>query len=218
MKLKAGWEQLTCRLDGWNKAMKWVSAFILSAIDLQMLMQWEIDKISPSADLKSTSDGQVLSWVQQTMWIGALSGGILGLIHPQLFIIGHVAMLEMLHQPNNIANMEDTKAVMSAWALPFTGISLVMNCLSPIHRDVHDSHPWMDLLILHGPYCGCCIELWSLGIWLRYKSSTGVAICGKVLPHAVSDCEGEQACLAYYMWDSVHNKLHLPAGQWMNVN
>jgi hypothetical protein len=85
---------------------------------------------------------------------------------------------------------------MAAWASPFTAMSLVMNCQTPVHRDVHGCHPWMDLLLTHGPYQGCGMELPSLGIRLLYESGMAVGICGKVVPHAVSDCKGERACLA----------------------
>jgi hypothetical protein len=176
-----------------------------------------VDKIAPSAELKSTSDGQVFAWLKQTMWIGALSGGILGLLHPQQYAIGRAAMLEMLYQPDMISNMDDTQRALTVWASPFTALSLVMNRQTPVHRDAHGRHPWMDLLLTHGSYNRCCMELRSLGIRLAYESGTAVAICGKVVPHAVSDCDGERACLAYYMRDSVHNRLSIPAGSWMNV-
>jgi hypothetical protein len=151
------------------------------------------------------------------MWIGALSGGVLGLLHPQQYQLGRAALLEMLYQPDVIANMDDTKVAMAAWASPFTAMSLVMNRQTPVHRDVHGHHPWMDLLLTHGPYQGCGMELPSLGIRLLYESGTAVGICGKVVPHAVSDCKGERACLAYYMRDSVHNKLRILAGTWTNI-
>jgi hypothetical protein len=96
----------------------------------------------------------------------------------------------MLYQPDVIANMDDTKVAMVAWALPFMAMSLVMNHQTLVHRDVHGHHPCMDLLLTHGPYQGCGMELPCLGIWLLYESGTAVGICEKVVPHAVSDCKG----------------------------
>ena len=76
----------------------------------------------------------------------------------------------------------------------------------------------MDMLLTYGPYHGARMELRSLGVRLSYEPGTIVAICGKVVPHAVSDCTGERAGIAYYMRDNVHTCLNIPAGTWMNTN
>jgi hypothetical protein len=61
------------------------------------------------------------------------------------------------------------------------------------------------------------MELRSLGVRLSYEPGTMVAICGKVVPHGVSDCIGERGCIAYYMRDAVCACLQIPAGTWMNT-
>ena len=76
----------------------------------------------------------------------------------------------------------------------------------------------MDLLVTAGPYSDCWMELRSLGVRLAYDSGTAVAMCGKVVPHAVSDCDGERACIAYYMRDNVQARLGLPAGTWTDIH
>jgi uncharacterized membrane protein len=104
------------------------------------MIKQQVDKIAPLVELKLTSDGQVLSWLNQTTWIGALSRGILGLLYPQQYAIGYAAMLEMLYQPDMMLNMDDTKRALKVWASPFTALFMVMNHQTPVHCDTHGHH------------------------------------------------------------------------------
>jgi hypothetical protein len=174
-------------------------------------------QLIPSAILRQTSDGRALSWVNQTQWAAALVGGILSLIHPQQYVIGHMALLKVVERPDCVSYLSDVKNILRFWASPFTAASVVVNRQTPVHRDIQGQHPWMDMLLTYGPNQGARMELCSLGVRLSYEPGTMVAICGKVVPHGVSDCVGERACIAYYMRDMVHARLQIPAGTWMNT-
>ena len=131
--------------------------------------------------------------------------------------LGQLSLLRMAERPNEIATPEAMRAALAGWASPFTGISVMVNRVTPTHRDTQGRHPWFDILVTHGPYSECRMELRSLGVRLEYNSGTMVGVCGKAVPHAVSECIGEHACIAYYMRDSVHSRLGVPAGGWMDV-
>jgi hypothetical protein len=168
--------------------------------------------------LWESSDKHGLEWVARTQWAAALTGAILSIIHPDQYIIGRLALLELVWWPDSISYMSDVKNILKVWASPFMALSVVVNRQTPIHRDVHGWFPWMDMLLTYGPYHSTRMELRSLGVWLLYESGTIVAICGKVVPHAVSECSGERVCIAYYMRDNVHARLNIPAGTWVNTN
>ena len=174
--------------------------------------------MGPSPILRESGDGRGLAWVASTQWAAALTGAILSIIHPHQYIIGRSALLELARRPDAVSYMGDVNNILRVWASPFTALSIIVNRQTPIHRDIHGRDPWMDMLVTYGPYNGGQMELRSLGVRLSYESGTIVAICGKVVPHAVSDCVGERACIAYYMRDNVHARLNIPAGTWVNTN
>jgi hypothetical protein len=157
-------------------------------------------------------------WVSETQWISALSGGILSICHPEQYELGRASLLEMLNRPDVVRDVNHVARALSMWSSPFNGISVMINHITPIHRDTQGRFPWMDLLVTAGPYSDCRMELRSLGVRLAYDSGTAVAVCGKVVPHAVSDCDGERACIAYYMRDNVQARLGLPAGTWTDIH
>ena len=168
--------------------------------------------------MQESGDGQGLEWVARTQWVAALTGAILSIIHPQQYFIGRLALLELAQRPDSVSYMSDVKNILRIWASPYTCVSVIVNRQTPVHRNVKGRDSWMDMLLTYGPYHGARMELRSLGVRLSYEPGTIVAICGKVVPHAVSDCTGERACIAYYMRDNVHTCLNIPAGTWMNTN
>lgn len=167
--------------------------------------------------LRQSSDGLGLEWVIKTQWAAALAGGILSLVHPQQYKIGRMALIQLVERPDVVGHLDDVRNILRFWAAPFSAASVIVNRQTPIHRDIQGRHPWMDMLLTYGPYQGARMELRSLGLRLSYEPGTIVAICGKVVPHSVSECEGERACIAYYMRDNVHAALQVPAGTWMNL-
>lgn len=75
----------------------------------------------------------------------------------------------------------------------------------------------MDLLVALGKYQEGIMTLPGLGVKLLYNPGTVVGISGRVLQHGV-ECDGERACLAYYMRDKVHERLGVRAPSWFNVD
>jgi hypothetical protein len=149
--------------------------------------------------------------------MAALAGGILALIHPEQYLHSRLALLRLAERLDNVRDPDAMAEALGMWASPFTGVSIMINRQTPTHRDTQGRDSWVDVLLTHGPYTNCRMEFRSLGIRVDYSSGTVVGVCGKVVPHAVSDCNGERACIAYYMRDSVHARLGVPPGNWMNT-
>lgn len=102
------------------------------------------------------------------------------------------------------------------WAAPFSGISVISNRESPIHRDIGGRCSWYDLLITLGEYNNGRFELPGINIRLEYNPGTIVAVAGKALLHGVAACNGDRVCIAYFMRDRVHEQLGIRTGGWMN--
>ena len=158
------------------------------------------------------------SWLKETWWAAAFTGGLLSIIHPEQYLLGRMALLEVANRPEECSAPDDIMSALGLWASPFTGVSVMVNRVTPVHRDVQGRDSWMDLLLTVGPYTGCRMEFRSLGIRAVYDTGTVVGVCSKVVPHAASEWSGERACIAYYMRDNVHARLGIPSGTWMNLN
>jgi Oxygenase domain of the 2OGFeDO superfamily len=155
--------------------------------------------------------------VKATQWTAAIAGGVLSLIHPEQYLLGRLSLLRLAERQEDVRSPEAMLDALRIWSSPCNAMSVMVNRVTPTHRDTQGRDPWMDILLTHGPYTDCRMEFRSLGVRVDYGSGTMVGVCGKVVPHAASECIGERACIAYYMRDRVHERLGVPAGGWMNI-
>jgi hypothetical protein len=85
-----------------------------------------------------------------------------------------------------------------------------------MHRDAQAAPPDYDFLVSAGTHTGAWLELPDVKTKLSYDPCTVVAICGRVLRHAVHDwADGERLCIAHFMRDAVHDRLHIPRPDWV---
>ena len=122
----------------------------------------------------------------------------LSLIHPDLFQSG-VLMLQKLQA------LKTTKAIASEWQSVYTGIQIISNCLTPIHRDSKGRPEWFDILV---SYCGGGsiphLLVQDLGLELDYASGTIVGLCGTIFKHGVRAWGGgDRVCYAHFMREVV---------------
>ena len=146
----------------------------------------------------------------------AILGGVLSVIHPALYEAGMIALRRLWNNPDLVDRPLLLKEVLSLWSVPFSGVSIISNRSTPLHRDCNSRKEWMDLLVALGKYQRGIMTLPGLGVELLYNPGTVVGIAGRVLQHGV-ECDGERACLAYYMRDKVHERLGVRAPSWFNL-
>jgi hypothetical protein len=104
----------------------------------------------------------------------------------------------------------------SLWPSFFSGIEVISNRITPPHRDAQAAFPVYDFLVSAGTHEQAWLELPDLKANLSYKPCTVVAICGKVLRHAVLDwAGGERLCIAHFIRDNVHKRLDIPRPEWV---
>jgi len=156
-----------------------------------------------------------LEWVNKQMRVLAILGGILSVVHPELYSAGIAALKTMHKNLQSIHKGDRLPAVLKVWSLPFTAITAISNRDTPYHQDNGSAHPWFDILLTVGNYKNGRMELPGLGIRFKYDPGTVVALVGWVVQHGAS-CPGDRACIEYHMRKNVIEELGIQGPSWVN--
>jgi hypothetical protein len=149
----------------------------------------------------------------------ALLSGALAIMHPDLYMAGRTAFdnlrarLQSADNPH-ASEFMDMALLLQGWATVYSGASVMVNRSSPWHRDINSCPQWFDLLASIGDYCGINIDLPTIGASLPYGPRTVIAFCGKLICHWVLAGSGNRMCLAFYMWDNVHEAFQVNRSDW----
>ena len=122
--------------------------------------------------------------------------------------------LEMLQK---LCGLELTKDIAQLWQSVYTGISIICNCLTPLHRDSKGRPEWFNVLVNYSEI-GSCPQLLidNIGLNLQYSSGMGVGFCGSVFKHGVELWGGgNRICYARFMRESVRECLDVPPAKWV---
>ncbi|KDR66959.1 hypothetical protein GALMADRAFT_80357, partial [Galerina marginata CBS 339.88] len=161
-------------------------------------------------------DGPANQWLERMTVSSALIGGILSIVQPDLYEAGRNAFLYLNDNPDEVDLPERLREVLQIWTAPFHGVSVISNRITPVHRDSNSGVEWMDILVALGTYQRGTLELGGLGVSFQYDPGTVVAIAGRVIAHAAK-CNGDRACIAYYMREKVHRRLGLVHPRWFKL-
>ena len=145
-----------------------------------------------------------------------LIGGILMVLHPELYDIGCNSLQKLHNFPEYVRNFQHLPGALQDWNVPFNALSVVSNRTTPWHRDTLGRKEWLELLVALGDYEDGRFELDGLNILFRYDPGCILATSGKLFRHG-AHCDGERACLAYYMRDLVQERLGQPVVPWANI-
>ena len=147
------------------------------------------------------------------MRASALVGGILSVVHPELYSAGIESIRALNADPGSVHKGENLATVLKIWSSPFTAITTISNRDTPYHRDNGSAHSWFDILVALGEYENGRIEFPGLGMRLKYDPGTIVAFTGQVLQHS-ANCPGDQVCIAYHMRLNVVQELGVTTPSW----
>jgi Oxygenase domain of the 2OGFeDO superfamily len=128
---------------------------------------------------------------------------LLQLIEPKLFEAGMSAIqtAKQLHHDHQNIHL---------WN------SVIVNRMTPPHRDGGGWKACFDFLVAAGTYETAYLELADIGAKIQYNPGTVVAITGKNFRHAVKKWEGgERICYAHYMRNNIHNRLCVEQSGWV---
>jgi len=102
-----------------------------------------------------------------------------------------------------------------SWVSVYSGISLIVNRITPSHRDSGAAPSTYDLLVAAGDHAQCTLDCADIGARFSYLPGTAIAISGKFLRHGVFDWKGgEWICAAHFIKDAVHEHLHQLRPSW----
>ena len=99
------------------------------------------------------------------------------------------------------------------WRSAFSGLTVLANKITPLHRDSGGRNGWYDLLFSAGTHSSCYLEVPDLGAHIRYLPGDVVLLAGGILQHAVSDWDGgNRLALAHYMRWNVAERMGVDPG------
>ena len=105
------------------------------------------------------------------------------------------------------------------WVSCFSGIQVIVNRVTPAHRDTGGCAQAYDLLVSAGTHTSANIHIHDVQANMTYSPGTVVLVCGRVLRHEVSTWHGgERICIAHYIHDNVHERLGLPRPDWVTID
>ena len=154
-----------------------------------------------------------LGWLNAISQSNMVVSAILAVINPELYEAGWKTFMHL--RKDTEFQRQDIHHVLNQWTSAFSGVSIMRNRITPLHRDGSSRHHWYDLLVTLGDYQKCDFELPGLGVLLEYGPGTVVGLSGMVLQHEVANFEGERECYAYFMRNDVHGWANVPASDWM---
>jgi len=157
----------------------------------------------------NSGDPGCLKWVQEVNVTGALLSAITRIAHPQQYEAGRQAFAAM-------QDLADVAEVLRWWSSIYSGISVIANRETPVHRDVGTSPEAYDLLATIGGDEETTLVLPSMGVFMEYRSGTAVLFSGYAVPHGVTPSVAERVCFAYYIKDNVHERFGVKGLDWMN--
>jgi len=158
---------------------------------------------------------QGLHWIAQMRDTSAILGAAVRIMHPSLYFSGLQATRAIHDRRISVEKSDGLEDILKYWASPFTGLSLMNNRQTPLHRDSLGCYEWMDLLATVGPYTKGILELPGLGLEFEYGPGTVVGVSGRAIRHGARS-NGERLCFAYYMRENV-TKAHGLRAEFANI-
>jgi len=140
-----------------------------------------------------------------------LCNAIMALISPELYDSGLKA-IELIKQGREMAKPHPHQQL---WPSIFSGSQIIVNWVTPPHRDPGGCPTDYDLLVSAGTHTKAELSVPELGVCLSYRPGDVVALSGKLFMHEVGEWSGgERICVSHYMKDNVHECLKVPRPNW----
>jgi hypothetical protein len=208
------------RVEDWElqyfSRLVWAGAPGTSVLG-RYLSFWPVPKseehlLKVSAELR---DDRLFAWLKKCQLPFALIGGILSIIQPELYNLGLEALRKLELHPEFCDNPKRMLEILGLWYAPFSALSVISNRATPLHCDIGGRPEWMDLMLALGNYDDGRFSVPAFGYTFKYNPGTMIAFSSKIFRHGTT-CEGDRAGIAFYMRDSVMNRLGVATGQWLH--
>jgi hypothetical protein len=161
-----------------------------------------------SSDLRSP---EALEYLKITKHKELITNAITAAIAPDLYQSG-LAAIERLKLGEGLNKI---LPCVQLWVSVYSGVALIVNRVTPSHRDPGAAPSSYDFLVAGGDYQQCTLDCADIGARFSYLPGTAIAISGKILRHSVHDWKGgERICVAHFIKDAVHARLMQPRPSW----
>ena len=175
-------------------------------------MQQLDDLLYVSSDMRSA---EAANFLTATSSSDVIANAITALVAPQQYDSGLVAT-QLIKDGQHLHRSHPN---IHLWNSVYSGFALIVNRVTPPHRDTSGSTADYDLLVSGGTHKECILDVHDLGMALSYHPGTAIAILGKVLRHGVKMWDGgERICQAQFVKDAIHNRQCLPRPDWVSYN
>ena len=139
---------------------------------------------------------------------------VAALVTPDLYSLG----LEAISMVKDGVEMAEIYKNVDGWPSIYTAMQVIMNRVTPLHRDIGGCPTHYDLLVSAGTHSDTVLGIKELGLSLCYSPGTLVSLCGKIFFHEVPQWTGERICVAHFIKDKVHERLHLKRPEWPKMS
>ena len=154
-----------------------------------------------------------MEWITLNQRFLYIMTAVLAVVHPAQYTAGFMILQSLRNHPTLLREPAELLKVLRVWCCPFTGVSIICNRETPSHRDAQANPQWYDILATMGSYQDLHFHLTGLGMSFHYRPGTVIALCGKLLTHAVDQIEyGDRACFAWFMREDVRTYLGVEVG------
>ena len=95
-------------------------------------------------------DHRVRRWVEQNRRLFTIASALLAVIHPAQYATG-IAMLDTVRRRPELAREpQHIGPMLELWCSPFSGLAVMCNRETRIHRDPYGRSDWYDILCTLG--------------------------------------------------------------------
>jgi hypothetical protein len=146
-------------------------------------------------------------WLLAIRFHEAFFNAILLLTHPSQYYVSVCARNITLSNRTLI----DREPRIQDWISLYTGISVMINRITPKHWDKNGPPSSFDLLASIGNPSDATIALSELELEFKYGGGTVFELTGRLLAHEVGDWgEGDRICYAHWLREQVLKLYSLP--------
>lgn len=136
------------------------------------------DYLYVSASLRTPSAGDFLKVTES---IDVITNAVTALVAPRQYDVG-LAAIKLI---KNGQHLFHDHPILDRWISVWSGFAMIVNRVTPFHRDLGGAPEDFDLLFSSGTHNICTLDVPDLGAKLSYQPGTAVAIIGRVLRHGV---------------------------------
>ncbi|TEB21106.1 hypothetical protein FA13DRAFT_1643574, partial [Coprinellus micaceus] len=144
------------------------------------------------------NDPEAHQFLSDTQELSALLGGILSIIHPELYHQGMKVLRSIYDAPDDFRNPDLIIDTLWVWGSPFTAMFLISNRHTPLHRDLLGALNSFDVVMSWGEYDNGRFDIPATGMTFRYDSGTAIFLDTRTFKHGASAVVGERFCFVLF--------------------